>query len=165
MNEWINDELLDLARAAKEQEASDRRVEVIRNHTLRVWEQIRMMIKDAAEQMNQIPELKQRTGGLNCMSGYSDRIEVTKASYPAIYLTVRPGPSSIDIHRTVVTNGADRHTQEQAESLDLELDTNGQPYLKNKEGKPLLVDEAVRYIFQPFIYPERLELKRPIRIY
>jgi len=165
MNEWLYEEVAELERADRERKAGDARLNLRRQHTDRIWDTLRLLIKDATEQLNQIPQLKQKTGGLDCVSGYSDRIEVTKSDYPAIYLTVRRGPTSIDLHRKVVTNGSDRQTQEQAESLEVELDNGGSPYLRSEDGTKMITAEAVRYIFKPFIYPETLKLKRPLRLY
>jgi hypothetical protein len=48
---------------------------------------------------------------------------------------------------------------EQRESRDVDLDSNGQPFLRNKENKSLPIDEAVHYLFRPFLHPELLGVK------
>jgi hypothetical protein len=163
MNEWLNDELQELEQEKQAESAKHNTQELIQRQTGRVWENVKAAIQDAAEQMNQIPEFRKRIGGLTCQHAYVDRIEVTKDTYPAIYLTVKRGPMSIDIQRKIVTNGESRRTREQSESLDVALDEKGHPFLRDKEGSPLTIDEAVRYIFRPFLHPELVETPRAIR--
>lgn len=157
MNEWLDEELAQLEQEKQDESVKQIRLELIQQHTGRVFESLKLSIQDAAEQMNQRPEFRQRTGGLTCKHGYVDRIEVTKDTYPAIYLTVKRGPTSIDIHRTIVTNGENRKSREQRESMEVELDETRHPFLRDQAGTSLTLDDAVRFIFRPFLYPDLLE--------
>jgi hypothetical protein len=158
MNEWINDEIAQLDQAKEDQKARENRLELIRQHTTRLWSDLKLLIQDAAEQVNGSEKLRKHTGGLACQAEHTQKIEVNKAaSYPAIYLIVQPGPNSIDIHRKIVINGANRRSREQKEKLDVDLDENGHPFFRNKAGEALLPEQAVHYIFRPFFHPELLE--------
>ena len=164
MNEWLKEELVDLERDEQQKQVKQQRLEMVRQQAVRVWEELKVLIKDATEQMNQSEPFRKKTGGLDC-TDYGDRIEVHKTTFPRIYLTVKRGPITIDIHRKIVTNGADSDTQEQTESLGIELDDKGHPYFLSKEVAPMVTEEAVRYIFKPFIHPDTLNLKRPMKFF
>jgi acyl-CoA-binding protein len=58
MNEWLKDEVAALESAERKRQEDQKRLDLVRQHTYRVWEQLKHLIQDAAEQMNQMPEMK-----------------------------------------------------------------------------------------------------------
>ena len=164
MNEWLKEELAELEHAEEEKQTSQQRLEMVKQQATRLWEGLKVFIKDAIEKMNRSGPFTKKTGGLD-YTDHGDRIEVHKTTFPRIYLTVKPGPITLDIHRKIVTNGANSDTQEQTESLSIELDDNGHPYFLSKDVAPMVLDEVVRYILKPFINPEVLKLTRPMKFF
>ena len=160
MNEWLYDESATLEKAKEDERAAERKLALRQQWTARLWHDLKPRLEDAAMQITHKEEfanLRQKIGNLDCMSGYTDRIEITRSMYPAIYLVVKPGPLCIEILRKIVTNGSNRHSRDHKEVLNVELDQNGNGYLVNEAGTTLLPDQAVQYIFKPFIYPELLD--------
>jgi len=160
MNEWLNDELAGFEKQDNEKRAQAERQNLIQQHAYRVFQDIKLLMENAVQQMRTSVEFKKRVGDLEGQFMYVDKVVVKKLMYPAVYLTVSCGPNSIDIHRTLVTNGADRQSWEERESLQVELDNDGNPFLRNKEGVSLVIEQAVRYIFHPILHPETIDQKR-----
>jgi hypothetical protein len=159
VNEWLYEEAAALDKAKEDERVAERKLQLRQQWTGRLWNDLKPLLADAATQINHKEEfanVRQKIGKLDCAAGYSDRIEITKSMYPAIYLVVTIGPLCIEIRRKIVTNGHDRRSRDQKEVLNVEIDQNGNGYLVNQDGTTLPLDKAVQYIFRPFIYPELL---------
>ena len=143
MNEWLKEELAELEHAEEEKQTSQQRLEMVKQQATRLWEGLKVFIKDAIEKMNRSGPFTKKTGGLD-YTDHGDRIEVEKTTFPRIYLTVKPGPITLHIDLEMfVTNGANSDTQEQTESLSIELDDNGHPYFLSKDVAPMVLDEVL----------------------
>lgn len=70
-----------------------------------VWDDLEALTRDVVEQMNNIAEIKQRTGGLYFQRGQLHTIVVKKQTLPAIYLTLTRGTDVIDVHYRILING------------------------------------------------------------
>ena len=160
MNEWLYDESAALDRLKEDERSAQQKLELRQQWTARLFNDLKPLLENAATQINHgenFANLRQTIGKLDCASAYVDRIEITRSLYPAIYLTVKPGPLCIEVLRKIVTNGHDRRSRDHKEVLSVEIDQKGNGYLVDPNGKTLLLDQAVQYIFKPFIYPELLD--------
>ncbi|MBC8030854.1 MAG: hypothetical protein H7Z16_12145 [Pyrinomonadaceae bacterium] len=155
MNDWINKELQGFAEMEKEKQRQESRRTLITSQSSRLWGDLKFAIQSSVQQLNQTPELRKRVGELKYQDGI-DRIEVTKQTFPAIYLTITNHSRDFGIERLVRANVANPQDDKSRETLDLELDSNDHIFMINKAGKPLTVDDAVHYLFAPFLHPELL---------
>ncbi|HYW74043.1 MAG TPA: hypothetical protein VE961_23675 [Pyrinomonadaceae bacterium] len=160
VNDWLDDQLAEFRQEDDDRIEQGHRQRLIQQHTGRLYETLASLIKDAVEKINREPDFKKRVGQLDGEFVYTAKVRIVKSTYPAIYLTVERAPNTIDIHRLYVTNGGNRESTEHREALEVHLDQDGNPFLKNKDGQSLLPEEAVRYLFQPFFKPEILEQER-----
>ena len=155
MTDWLKRELQGFANADAEKQRRENRRRLIADQSPRLWGDLTWAIKNATDQLNQTPELKKRTGELSCVDGYTQQIEVHKTLIPSIYLTVfnRSGEFSIERKFRARVDGA---LSEQRETLTLVLGAEDQVLMQNKNGELLAIDDAVHYLFAPFLHPELL---------
>ena len=112
MNDWLNDERQELRKQDDERFNQQQQLALIREHTVRLFTDLKVLVEDAVNQINADEELWKKTGRLDGQFVYSDKIVVNKLDYPAIYLTIKPGPNTIDLQRTHYRD-AGRHTSRQ----------------------------------------------------
>lgn len=87
MNEWLNDVVAELKQAKADQKSQAERLDLFKTHTGRVFEDIKVILQDAAGKMQADPDIKQRVGQLECQFGYTDRVEINRHILPAVDLT------------------------------------------------------------------------------
>ena len=116
------------------------------------WNDLQMLMSDVVKQMNQVAEIKQRTGGLHFQRGLIDTIVVKKESFPMVYLTLTRGTDVIDAHYRIFINGPNVKEQEMREMLKIEIDQIGRLLFRNKEGESLTIERVVFYILRPFLH-------------
>jgi hypothetical protein len=158
MNEWLDEELKDLERAKQDKAAKDSRLKLRQQQTQVLWKDLIPVLKDAIEKINTRPEFRKLTGGL-AFSGGSDReMEIRKVASPAIILTIKCEPTSLSLHYVLLKHFKAESGLPSFRSLHVELDDDGEPYLKDlKEDKPFDLEEAAHHILRPFLRPELLQ--------
>lgn len=157
MTDWIKKELQGFADTEAEAQRVESRRKLIANQSPRLWGDLTWAIKRATDDVNQ-SELKKITGELKCMDGYTQQIEVHKTAIPSIYLTVFNRSTEFSIERKFRAR-VDSELAEQRETLTLVLSADDQVLMQNKNGELLAIDDAVGYLFRPFLHPELLGIK------
>jgi hypothetical protein len=160
MTDWITKEVQGFAQAEAEAQHAQNRRNLIAHQSPRLWGDLTFAIKDATNVLNQTPELRKRTGELKCVDGYTYKIEVHKMVIPAIYLSViNHSGDEFGIERKMRAH-VDGPITEQRETLQLVLNAEDQVAMRNKDGRVLTIDDAVHYLFEPFLHPELLGIKK-----
>lgn len=159
MSNWIDEEVQGFANDDDERKRQDDRLALITSQSPRLWGELKLEIEAAVQELNKRPELRKIVGQLTCRPGYTQHIEVHKQTFPAIYLTVTTNSRDFGVHRRIVPSHRSTSDTEQRETLDLDLDSEGRIFMRNKDGKPLALGEAVHYLFAPFLHPELLGIK------
>ena len=157
MTDWIKKELQGFADAAAGKKSRENRRNLITNQSPRLWGDLTWAIKRATDDLNQ-SELKKITGELKCLDGYTQQIEVHKKQIPSIYLTVFNRSSEFSIERKFRAR-VDSELAEQRETLSLILTTDDQLVMQNKNGDLMAIEDAVHYLFAPFLHPELMGIK------
>jgi hypothetical protein len=160
VTDWIKKELQGFDDDDDDKKRREDRRKLISSLSSRLWDDLTWAIKKASDEINQTPELRKRIGTLECQDGYTQQILVDKNTIPAVYLTVVRRENEFSVERTFVLQ-VDGDRVKERETLPLDLTNEDRIFMRKKNGEALLtVDDAVHYLFAPFLHPELLGTKR-----
>jgi hypothetical protein len=159
VTDWIKKELQGFDADEADEKRKENRRNLISSLSPRLWGDLTWAIKKATDDLNQAPEMRKRLGTLECQDGYTQKIEVNKSVIPAVYLTVINRGNEFSVERKFVLE-VDGVRDEMRETLFLDLTAEDRIFMRKKNGEPLLtIDDAVHYLFAPFLHPELLGAK------
>lgn len=156
MNEWLYDELAELEQTKQDQTAKDKRRALLQQQTAVIWNDLKPVLQDAVQKMNETSQFRKLTGGIVHAPGV-DRVEIRKqTTLPAVELVIAQTPVAISLEYTCFKSPRGHGTPKR-QTLQVDLDDDGRPFFKNDEGKALTIEEATRQIMRPFLHPELLD--------
>src|SRR5687768_5350162 len=77
MNEWLYEELAGLQQSKQDQTTKDERLRLLQQQTAVIWNDLRPVLQDAVQKMNEMSEFRKLTGGIVYAPGV-DRVEIRK---------------------------------------------------------------------------------------
>jgi hypothetical protein len=157
MNDWVFQELRELEQTKQDDTAKSNRLNLLQQQTIAIWGDLKPVLEDAVEKLNTIPEFKKMTGGIVYAPG-EDRIEIRKrATVPSVELAISRAATSISLAYSRFNSPRGPERKAKPHALNVDLDENGRPLLKNEQGEVVTLEQAAHQIMRPFLHPELLE--------